>query len=429
MASPKNVLGNDPFMQGAKPSLLLATPKEAGVSQKPEEIPTVKVEGNGAKSPDTQTLIDPAIEHRFATLEMRLQQGLRQIENKIQHQTHPPTVSPLPEFEKRFSKLAHNYEERLKEVAQQYQQEKEPTPEKENNYREQITQILFTAYQKLNEGISLEPLRNIFRQFWMRSRSEQVDEFGLDPIFEARMKPVFDFLYKTWWRVETSGVTNIPNEGRALLVGNHSGALPYDGAMIKVAVMNEHPEHREVRFLVENFVYYFPFGGSFMSRIGGARACQENAECLLRKDQVVAVFPEGVKGVGKLYSERYQLQRFGRGGFIKLALRTGSIIVPVAVIGAEEAMPLMARADWLGRWFKLPYIPITPTFPWLGLLGLIPYPTKWYIHMGKPFDFSAYGPEAIDDDILINQFSEMIRANIQQMVYDQLKRRRSVWLG
>lgn len=438
ITEPKNVLGNDPFLQGAKPNLLFAPPKGAPKREREGSSPPTRetvtpsgppiLSSSEAKRNLGKSTLSEALERRFASLEAQLQSNLNRIEEKFE-QKDRKNGSPLEELEKRLERLSEKYEERLKETIQQYQNKKEPTPEEEHRFRKEITQILLMAYQKAMGTLSLKQLWNFFQQISLKRRSEEVDEFGLDPIFEARMKPFFDFLYKTWWRVETTGVTHIPNEGRALLVANHSGALPYDGAMIKAAVLNEHPAHREVRPLIENFVYYFPFGGSFMSRVGGARACQENAQMLLERDQLVIVFPEGVKGVGKLYSKRYQLQRFGRGGFIKLALRTESLIVPVAVVGAEEAMPLIGRANWLGRIFKLPYVPITPTFPWLGLLGLIPYPTKWYIHFGKPFDFSSYGPEATEDDILVNQFSEMVRSNIQEMIYDQLKKRRSIWLG
>lgn len=262
----------------------------------------------------------------------------------------------------------------------------------------------------------------------MRNRSEEVDDFGYDPVYETRVKPFIDFLYSTYFRVEASGVDHVPTEGRCLLVSNHSGTLPFDGLMIRAAVKREHPGARDVRWLAEDFIFHFPFIGSFTTRIGAVRACQENAERLLRQDALVAVFPEGMKGTGKLFRDRYRLQRFGRGGFIKLALRTGTPIVPVAVLGGEETQPLLARLDSLGRSLGFPYVPVTPTFPLLGPLGLAPAPTKWKIVFGRPIH-SQEGPSAADDELLIGRLAEQVRGTIQEMVDDLVEARRSVFFG
>ena len=258
---------------------------------------------------------------------------------------------------------------------------------------------------------------------------EDIDPFGRDPACEEKVRPIFDFLYKKYWRITTHGLENIPTEGRGLLVSNHSGTLAYDGTMIRVAVQADHPAGRDVRFLVEDFVYYLPFVGTFMYRCGGVRASRENAERLLNSDHLVAVFPEGVKGIGKYYSQRYHLQRFGRGGFIKLAIRTKSPIIPVAVIGAEEIHPILYKSTILAKPLGIPYIPITPTLPLLGPLGFLPLPTKWSIYFGKPIDFSGYGPATLKNELKIHKLSEMVRQNIQDMVTAGLKKRRSVWFG
>lgn len=255
------------------------------------------------------------------------------------------------------------------------------------------------------------------------------DPFGRDPEFEQTLKPFFDFLYYRYWRISTFGLENVPSEGRALLVANHSGTLPWDGSMLRVAVSNDHPSQRDVRFLVEDFVYYLPFVGTYMYRVGGVRASRDNAERLLESDHLVAVFPEGVKGIGKHFSKRYHLQRFGRGGFIKLALTTNSPIIPVGIIGAEEIHPIIYKSSFLAKPLGIPYIPITPTLPWLGLLGLIPLPSKWSIYFGKPIDLSKYGKKALNDELLIHQLSEMVRKNIQNMITEELKKRRSIWTG
>ena len=274
----------------------------------------------------------------------------------------------------------------------------------------------------------LLPLRDPqkeFEELW----NEEIDPFGRDPAFEEKVKPIFDFLFHKYWRIQTHGVENIPSNGRALLVSNHSGTLAYDGSMIRMAVSTDHPSERDVRFLVEDFVYYLPFIGSYMYRLGGVRASRDNAEQLLKTDHLVAVFPEGVKGIGKYFSERYHLQRFGRGGFIKLAIRTKSPIIPVAVIGAEEIHPILYKSSLLAKPLGIPYLPITPTLPLLGPLGFLPLPSKWSIYFGEPIDLSEYGEETLKDELKIHKLSEMVRSTIQGMVTEGLKRRRSIWFG
>lgn len=263
----------------------------------------------------------------------------------------------------------------------------------------------------------------------MRGRSEEVDDFGYDPIYDEKLRGMLDFLYSTYFRVETSGIENVPSDGRAVLVANHSGTLPLDGVMIKTALKREHPAERPLRWLTEDFIYHFPFVGSMMNRLGAVRACQENAERLLAKEQLVAVFPEGVKGTGKLFAERYRLQRFGRGGFIKLCLRMSTPVIPVAVVGAEETNPMLFRIEFLSKLLKLPYVPVTPTFPLLGPAGLLPAPTKWQILFGEPVDLSSYGPEAADDEILVGKLAERVRAAIQGMLDRAVGARKSVFFG
>lgn len=281
-----------------------------------------------------------------------------------------------------------------------------------------------------HEVLSPEFYARQYGRAGMRSRSEEVDEFGLDPTFENRLLPTLDFLYDRYFRVAVEGVHHIPPEGRCLIVANHSGGpLPYDGAMLRTAVRREHISQRELRWLAEDFVYYLPFVGTFMNRIGAVRACQENAERLLNKGELVAVFPEGAKGIGKLYRDRYKLQRFGRGGFIRLCLRTRTPIVPCAIVGAEEANPMLYRFEYMTKALGIPYFPVTPTFPALGPLGLMPAPTKWKIRFGEPFTWSGYGTESADDDILVGRLSERVRTSIQTMLDQMVHQRRSIWFG
>jgi 1-acyl-sn-glycerol-3-phosphate acyltransferase len=263
----------------------------------------------------------------------------------------------------------------------------------------------------------------------LREGSEETDDFGYDPAFEQRALPLFEFLYEKYFRVETSGIDHVPSDGRCLLVSNHSGTLPLDGMMLRLAVRREHAERREVRWLAEDGIFHLPFLGSFTNRMGAVRACQENAERLLAQGALVAVFPEGMKGIGKLFRDRYKLQRFGRGGFVKLCMRTRTPVVPVAIVGSEETNPMLARVEHLAKAVGIPYLPITPTFPLLGPFGLLPAPTKWKIVFGPPIDFSAYGAGSAEDEILVTRQAERVRGEIQAMLDRTVAARRSVWFG
>jgi 1-acyl-sn-glycerol-3-phosphate acyltransferase len=272
-----------------------------------------------------------------------------------------------------------------------------------------------------------------FEKQWGRksltSRSEEVDDFGLDPAYESKVRPVSEFLYRRYFRVKTNGIENLPKSGRCIIVANHSGTLPLDGLMLRTALHLERGGARELRWLAEDFLFYLPFAGVFMNRVGAVRACQENAERLLEKEHMVAVFPEGVQGIKKLYRERYRLQRFGRGGYIRLALRMRAPIVPCAIVGAEETNPLLYRVEYLAGLVGLPYIPVTPTFPFLGPLGLLPAPSRWRITFGEPVSLDHHGPEAADDHVLVGRLSDRVRGTIQSMLESGVRERRSVWFG
>jgi 1-acyl-sn-glycerol-3-phosphate acyltransferase len=278
-------------------------------------------------------------------------------------------------------------------------------------------------------GLTWENLARAWSAVYFAWHSEEVDEFGYDPKFTQAILPLFEFLYTMWWRVEATGVDNVPSEGPALIVANHSGVLPWDGLMVNLAVRHEHPARRQCRMLALDMFALLPFLAPLLAQSGAVRANQENGERLLRRGELVGVFPEGVKGVGKPFKDRYRLSRFGRGGFVRLALRTGAPIVPCAIVGAEEIHPKIASMDWLGKPIGLPYLPITPTFPLLGPLGVVPLPTKWSIDFADPMPMDPYGPEGAEDPILVNRLSERIRSTVQRMVDSRLARRRSVWFG
>ena len=233
-------------------------------------------------------------------------------------------------------------------------------------------------------------------------------------------------LYHWYWRVDVEGVENIPTEGAALLVSNHSGTLPLDGAMLKVAVLKEHG--RNPWLLAADLVFRFPGLGELTRAAGNARADRGETMDLLGKGELVGVFPEGFKGIGKGWKKRYQLQRFGRGGFVEMAMEAGCPIIPVAIVGAEEAYPRIANIKSIANLFDLPYFPITPLFPLLGPLGAIPLPSKWIIAFGEPVPMAQFGPDAATDTQLVLETSERIRQIVQQMLLESLAKRRSAFL-
>ena len=273
-------------------------------------------------------------------------------------------------------------------------------------------------------------LRDSVERMARRMRGDyHEDAWGFDEEFAEAAYPFFEFLYDVWWRVEATGVENVPAHGRGMLVSNHAGSLfPFDASMITGAIMKRHPLPRWPRFMVLDWAFQLPFLSGFMRKVGGVPASPYNATGILEGDGLMMVFPEGVKGTGKPFAERYRLQRFGRGGFVEIALRTGAPIIPVAVVGSEEIYPKIADSQALAKLFGAPFVPITPTFPWLGLLGLVPLPSKWRIEFCDPIDVSDLGPEAAEDRRLVFELSEQVRETIQQKIYENLVKRGSAFL-
>ncbi len=256
-----------------------------------------------------------------------------------------------------------------------------------------------------------------------------VDKWGYDAEVAEYMALVLGLIFKYYWRVEMEGVENIPNSGRALLVSNHSGVLPLDGAMIAYGVREFHPAHRLVRALVANWFPTLPFFSMILNKTGQVLAHPDNGRRLLAEDELVLVFPEGYKGVGKLFKDRYRLARFGRGGFVRLALEARAPIIPVSVVGAEETYPMLADAKPIARALGFPFFPITPTWPWLGPLGLIPLPTKWYIDIGEPIETAAYDDEMITNPAFVSELSDLVRQRVQEQIDRRLAQRESVFFG
>ncbi|TVL93506.1 lysophospholipid acyltransferase family protein [Streptomyces sp. SAJ15] len=256
----------------------------------------------------------------------------------------------------------------------------------------------------------------------------EVDDFGYDPeLTEQVLMSLLRPVYEKYFRVEVKGIENIPSSGGALVVANHSGVLPLDGLMLQVAVHDHHPADRNLRLLAADLVFMLPVVNELARKAGHTLACAEDAQLLLERGEVVGVMPEGFKGLGKPFGERYKLQRFGRGGFVSTALRAGVPIVPCSIVGAEEIYPMVGNARTLARLLGFPYFPITPTFPLLGPLGAVPLPTKWTIQFGEPIPTDGHPPEAADDPMLMFNLTDQVRETIQHTLYKLLVQRRSVF--
>jgi 1-acyl-sn-glycerol-3-phosphate acyltransferase len=298
-----------------------------------------------------------------------------------------------------------------------------------------LVQGIITAVRFAAEAAGMSP-EDIERKLaaaiaYVRRRIEgdyDVDEFGYDEHFtQSVVFPLLRPIYENWFRVEVRGIENIPAEGGALIVANHSGTIAIDSIITQLAVHDETANHRIMRALGADLVFQTPFIGLFARRTGSTLAANSDAERLFEAGELVGVFPEGFKGVGKPFKERYKLQRFGRGGFVAAALKAGVPIIPTSIVGAEEIAPIIGNMNSVARIFGLPYAPITPTFPWLGPLGLIPLPSKWIIEFGTPIPTDGFGPRADEDPMLVFDLTDQVRETIQQTLYALLMQRKSVF--
>jgi 1-acyl-sn-glycerol-3-phosphate acyltransferase len=266
---------------------------------------------------------------------------------------------------------------------------------------------------------AIEPERRV--NDW--GRSERIEE-----LFD---RTLVEFFYRYWFRADIEGIENVPSDGGALLVSNHSGALPPDAAVIAKAIREEHPNPRPLNITVEHFFKGYPLFSMLIPKIGCVAAHPANVQRLLYdEEQLVLVFPEGRKGTEKLYSQRYRLRRFGRGGFVAAAMRARAKLVPVCVVGAEEAAPIFAHSGFMKRLTGLLYFPITPTFPWLGPLGMLGYlPAKFRVRFLEPIDTAELGADPDDDKALVQTISQEVRVRIQETLHQMVGERKSVWLG
>lgn len=273
----------------------------------------------------------------------------------------------------------------------------------------------------------LNVLRSQIQKLGMSERSGEIDALGMDPEALERNAALLDFLVDHYWRVGLHGAEHLPDKGPCLLVANHSGLLPWDGLVLAHLLGRRLGFAQRPRFFVADWLMTLPFAMPTLTRLGGVRACRENADWLLRNDRFAIVFPEGAKGATKVFRERYQVQRFGRGGVVRVALETGAPLIPVGVAGAEESHPILFKSTRAGRPLGLPFLPITPTFPWLGPLGAVPLPTQWVVRIGEPLALPGSGAEAARDPLLISRITEELRQRVQGLVHEALDAREGVW--
>ena len=272
------------------------------------------------------------------------------------------------------------------------------------------------------------PLRELVEQvehrvarFPTRLNEYGYDPFGLDPEYGRQLIVAMCLVYRYWLRVETRGIERVP-EGRVLLIANHAGnTFAWDAAMLAVAMLLEAEPPRIVRGMGEYFLPTLPFFNVWMQRAGSVVGTPENCLQLLAHGEAIMVFPEGERGFVKTWAHRYELQRFGL-GFMRLALETGTPIVPVGIVGAEEQSPGIANLRWLGRLFGSPAFPVTPTFPFLGLAGFLPLPVKFHLHFGHPLRFEG---DSSEEDAAVEAKVDVVKDAIRALLADGLAARKS----
>ncbi len=308
--------------------------------------------------------------------------------------------------------------------------ERQPSPEPEPLPGLPLSELADAFSRAVRELVGLAGEEKVAQllEFWRRrlTGDYEVDEFGFDSELTSRLlltalRPIAE----RWFRIEVRGLENVPRTGGALVVSNHSGVVPVDALMTQL-VLHDHAG-RYLRMLGADLLFALPFVSALARRSGATLACNEDAERMLSRGELAGVWPEGYKGTGKPFAERYRLQRFGRGGFVAAAMRAGVPIVPCSVVGAEEIYPMVGNVRWLARLLGVPYVPVTPLFPWFGLLGLVPLPSKWIIEFGEPVHTDAYPEGAAEDPMVVFDVTDQVRETIQQTLYQLLRERGSAF--
>jgi 1-acyl-sn-glycerol-3-phosphate acyltransferase len=249
------------------------------------------------------------------------------------------------------------------------------------------------------------------------------DKFGYSPDYVKGVMPALAFMHRHYFRVKSYGIENVPSTGRALLVSNHSGQLPFDGAMIGASMLLDAKPPRMVRAMVERWVPTLPFASVFMARCGQVVGSPENCRSLLADEECILVFPEGAGGISKTYDKRYELQRFGS-GFMRLAIEMNAPIIPIGVVGAEEQAPALWNWEAGAKVLGAPALPITPLTPFLGPAGALPMPVRYHIHFGKPIHVTGSTNE---DDGSIGRRIKRVKNEIRGLLDTGLKQRDGIF--
>ncbi|MBI4533100.1 MAG: acyltransferase family protein [Candidatus Melainabacteria bacterium] len=285
--------------------------------------------------------------------------------------------------------------------------------------------VSWTNLKALAPGDPLQALARRCPAYYNRYAGV-VDQFGFALETFARWEPIFRFLFEDYFHVKVQGIENIPGEGRAILVGNHSGLLPLDGAMIAMAMCHWHPSPRRIRFLATDWFFSIPGVGDWIKETGQVRASLENAKILLDKNELVGIYPEGLRGVGKTFPERYRVIDF-HPGFVQLAIATQTPLIQVATVGGDEIFPNFANIKLLSQLLRMPFFPVTLGFPWLPFpLMFLPLPVRWLINIHKPIDL-GYPPEKASDRKLVLRIAREIQYDIQRNLNTLLRERKNLF--
>lgn len=414
---PRAVLGNDPFTRGAAARVPVAAeasvappsadPAEHGGAERPD------VEARAATAAPTPSAAPTPTPTSTPPPSPRPSPPRRGAEGDGGRDVRAEAAARLEDVERRLDSAFEGIEARLQNLA-----DRSGLAHAREDLREALARLVPALRARASAAADLVRLLE---------PPERLDRFGMDPRLDERAQAIVELLYSTWWRVEARAIERVPAHGPSLVVANHAGVIPWDALVLRHALRRDHPAHRDLRPLLDDRECDLPIAGGIAVRLGAVRASPEAADRLLRDGTLVGVFPEGSAGARKSWRERYVIQRFGRGGFVKVALRSGAPIVPCAIVGSEEASPGISRSGWLADLLGLPLLSANPLMRF-GPAAVLPLPSKWSLRFGEPVPVAQLGPAAADDPSVVMELTERVRASIQAMLDEDLAARRSVFL-
>lgn len=373
------VLGNDPFERGAAPR----EPASAGPEPVPARPRTRPEPPAAAPAAEAAPPPEARIGSRLADVERRLDSTLDAVEARVQDLAARAGLPGAPD-----------------------------------ELKQAVAGLLPVVKERLSSALDLVRLLE---------PAERLDRFGMDERFAERLAPLVELAYASWWRVEVREIERVPEAGPAIVVANHAGSAPWEAFVLRHALRRDHPARRDLRPLLDDAACDLPVIGTAAIRSGSVRAGPEAAEQLLRDGAVVAVFPEGSAVARKPWRSRYQILHFGRGGFVKLALRTGAPIVPCAIVGCEESVPRISRTGWLAERLGIPLLAASPSLRFAPA-GLLPLPSRWSLRFGVPIEVREHGPEAASRPEIVEALAGRARAAVQGMLDEDVATRTSVYL-